>query len=142
MLRISFYNYTGLNIFKYIQEHLLSSFEFGTIYLFRFESFEVTFSQSVIPAIFLSSHALFLLHRFQQVYSLFTGILDAPGRMKYHSFSKRSVPVRHPDGRDYGIGQVRDTSFHWLILMKLTIQQIWRHLMVVRGFRRHFESSG
>ena len=95
--------------------------------------------------------------------------------MKYHSFSKRSVPVGHPDGRDYGMGcihmitygpsdqfavkkiqhtgqikksiltrnirQVRDTRFHRLILIKFAIQQIWSNLIVVRGIRRHFESS-
>jgi hypothetical protein len=165
----------GFNIFKYMQAHLLSCFEFGTIDQFRFESFEKAFSHCIIPTISLSTHTLLQLQGFQQVYSLFAGILDAPVRMKYHSFSKRSVPVGHPYGRDYGmgcihmiaygpsvqfavkkiqhtgqikksiltrnIGQVRDTRFYRLILIKPAIQQIWSNLIVVRGIRLHFESS-
>ena len=165
----------GFNIFKYLQAHLLSCFEFGTIDQFRFESFEKTFSHSIIPTISLSTHTLLQLQGFQKVDSLFAGILDTPVRMEYHSFCKRSVPIGHPYGRDYGmggihmiaygppdqfaikkiqhtgqikkpiltrnIGQVRDTCFHRLILIKPAIQQIWCNLIVVRGIRRHFESS-
>ena len=99
-----------------------------------------------------------------------------PVRMKYHSISKRSVPVGHPNGRDYSMGyihlitygpsdrfpikkiqhtsqikkstptwnivQIRDIRFHRFILIKFTIQQIWNNLIVVRGIRCHFESSG
>jgi hypothetical protein len=72
---------------------LLSCFEFGAIDQFRFESFEKAFSHGIIPAIAFSAHALFQLQGFQQVYSLSAGILDAPVRMKYHSFYKRSVPA-------------------------------------------------
>lgn len=166
----------GFNIFKYTQSHLLSCFEFGAIDQFRFESFKKAFSHSIIPTISLSAHTLFQFQGFQQIYSLFAGILDAPVRMKYHSFGKRSVPVGHPNGRDYGmgcihmitygpsdqfaikkiqhtsqikkpipawnIGQIGNTRFHWLILLKLTIQQIGSNLIVVRGIRCHFESSG
>ena len=47
---------------------------------------------------------------------------------------KKSILTRN-------IGQVRDTRFHRLILIKFAIQQIWSNLIVVRGIRRHFESS-
>src|SRR5690554_1416893 len=97
----------GFNIFKYLQAHLLSCFEFGTIDQFRFESFEKAFSHSIIPTISLSTDTLFQLQGFQKVDSLFAGILDTPVRMEYHSFCKRSVPIGHPYGRDYGMGGIR-----------------------------------
>ena len=47
---------------------------------------------------------------------------------------KKSILTRN-------IGQVGDTRFHRLILIKFAIQQIWSYLIVMRGIRRHFESS-
>jgi hypothetical protein len=89
----------GLNIFKYIQAHLLSCFEFGTIDQFRFESFEKAFSHRVIPTVAFPAHTLIYLIVLQQINGLFTGILDAPVRVKDHPFFKRSATIGHPDSR-------------------------------------------
>ena len=116
----------GFNICKYMQAHLLSCFEFGTIDQFRFESFEKAFSHSIIPTISLSIHTLFQLQGFQKVYSLFVGILDAPVRMKYHSFCEKSVPVGLPVGRDYGIGCIHLITC--VFRSDRALRQIWCRL--------------
>lgn len=66
---------------------------------------------NIIPTISLFAHTLFQFQGFQEIYSLFTDILDATVKMKYHSFCKRSVPVCHPDGRDYGMGSIHMITY-------------------------------
>ena len=94
----------GLNIFKYIQAHLLSCFEFGTMDQFRFESFEKAFSHRVISTVTFPTHILLYPIVLQQINGLFTGILDAAVRVKGHIFFNWSVSVRHPDSRYDSIG--------------------------------------
>jgi hypothetical protein len=118
----------GFNIFKYTQAHLLSCFEFGTIEQLGFESFDKSFSHSIIPTISLSAHTLSQPPGFQQVDSLFAGILDAPVRMKYHSFCERSFPVGHPDGRDYGMGCIHIITYgppDQFAIIKRSGTQVW-----------------
>ena len=92
----------GFNIFKNIQTHLFSGFEFCSINQLRFEGFEKAFSNRVIPAIAFTTHTLFGFQRFQQIDGLFTSVLNSSVRMENHSFRKRPVFVGHPDSRDDG----------------------------------------
>ena len=87
----------GLNIFKYMQAHLFSCFKLGSINQLGFERFKETFSHRVIPTVAFPAHTLLYPIVLQQINGLFTGILDAPVRVKDHIFFNWSVSVRHPD---------------------------------------------
>lgn len=109
MLRISFYDYTR---FQYIQIHTSAFALLFWVWCHRpiqIWKFWKSFQPRHYPNNFLSTHTLLQLQGFQQVYSLFAGILDAPVRMKYHSFSKRSVPIGHPD--DGGMGCIHMIAY-------------------------------
>ena len=89
----------GFNIFKYIQAHLLFCFKLGSINQLGFERFKETFSHRVIPAVAFPAHTLIYPIVLQQINGLFTGILDAPVRVKDHPFFKRSATIAHSDSR-------------------------------------------
>jgi hypothetical protein len=89
----------GLNIFKYIQAHLLSCFKLGSINQLGFERFKETFSHRVIPAVAFPAHTLIYPIVLQQINGLFAGILNSPVRVKDHPFFKRSATIGHSDSR-------------------------------------------
>ncbi len=89
----------GFNIFKYIQAHLFSCFKLGSINQLGFERFKETFSHRVIPTVAFPAHTLIYPIVLQQINGLFTGILDAPVRVKDHIFFKRSATIGHSDSR-------------------------------------------